>query len=123
MDIHQVVNDAALNVSFVTMHQHFGSWNKSMRHIHNTNKQRNRRVRGLPLGRMKRTGVEDFHETEMALEYLIERLVLSLVVLDAQQKVVEHRIVLRVLVIGAVDLHLLDCGLHDFRIVADGLDK
>lgn len=59
----------------------------------------------------------------MRLKDLVQRLVLSFVVLDALEKILQHRLVAHVFVVRAVDLHLADGGLHDLRVVANRLDK
>jgi len=93
VNVHQVVNDPALNVAFVTMDQDLG------------------------------TRIEDLHETEVGFEDLVQRLILRFVVLDAKQEIVEDRLVLRVLVIRTIHFHFFDGGLDDLGIVADRLDE
>lgn len=76
VDVHQVVDYARLYVSLVLVDQHL-------------------------LAR-----VEDLHEGQVALELLVEGLVLFLVVLDAEHEVGQHLLLVHVCVVWAAYFHL-----------------
>lgn len=77
MNVHQIVNDARLYVTFMLAHQHFFS------------------------------SIEYLHEAQLRLSHLVQGFVPFLIVLYPLQKVPECHVSTHALVVRAVNLHFL----------------
>ena len=67
--------------------------------------------------------VKDLHEAVVGLTALVQRLVSLLIVINPLLEVIQDPVLSKVGVVGAGGLDLLDVGLDDGVIVADGLHK
>ena len=69
------------------------------------------------------TAVNYLHEAVVWLKVLVQGLIFLIVVSNPLLEVVQNSVLCEVSVIGAGSLNLLDVGLDDGVIVADGLDE